>query len=41
MVNFHRKSGNIIQWAKDFTSMKETSLDYLCSANAPIEIEES
>jgi|AACY02.14.fsa_nt_gi hypothetical protein len=41
MVHFHRKSGNIMKWAQDFQGMKETALDYLCSANAPIEIEES
>ena len=41
LVHFQRKSGNIIQWAKDFQGMRDTALNYLCSANVPIEVEEN
>ena len=33
LVNFQRKSGNILKWYDLVEKMKETTLDFMCSPN--------
>lgn len=40
LAQFTRKSGNIMEWYKNFDSMKELGLNFLASPCVPIAVED-